>query len=201
MNIIDDIKVVLASASPRRRALLEQIGIKPHVIPSEVDEIITTLIPEQAVIELSTQKAEDVSNRCGNNTLIIGADTIVAANGRILGKPKSREEAAHMIGMLQGNTHQVYTGVTLILKTDSKEVRVTFSEKTDVTVYPMDSNEISAYAESPEPMDKAGAYGIQGSFAAYIRKITGDYNNVVGLPTGRIYQEIKRLKQQEVPHD
>ncbi|MDO5551144.1 MAG: Maf family protein, partial [Lachnospiraceae bacterium] len=122
----------------------------------------------------------------------IGADTVVSIKGRILGKPSSHREAVEMIHLLQGTVHQVYTGVTIILCGREKK-QVTFAEKTDVSVYAMNEQEIYRYAESGEPMDKAGAYGIQGKFAAYIQGIQGDYNNVVGLPIGRLYQELKAL--------
>lgn len=190
-------KLVLASASPRRRELLSQIGIEPEIVPSTVKEVITSDIPEEAVMELSRQKAMDVARFQEPGTLVIGADTVVAVGGRILGKPGSHEEASRMISMLEGGDHQVYTGVTLILCGQSEEKVHTFAERTDVSVYPMSKEEIRAYAESTEPMDKAGAYGIQGKFAAFIKGIDGDYNNVVGLPVGRVYQEIKQMFEQE----
>lgn len=186
-------KFVLASASPRRKELLAQIGIVPDIIPSTLEERLTTDIPGDAVKELSARKAEDVAAHCFEGTLVIGADTVVAADGCILGKPKSHEEAEHMIAMLSGKTHQVYTGVTLIFRENGEVKIVTFAEKTDVHVYPMTEEEIHAYAGEDEPMDKAGAYGIQGKFAAFVKGIDGDYNNVVGLPVGRVYQEIKRM--------
>ncbi len=194
-------KIVLASASPRRRELLAQIGIVPEIIPSTMEEKITASDPEEVVKELSFQKASDVAGRCLEGTLVIGADTVVAADGRILGKPKSHEEAAEMIAMLAGKSHQVYTGVTLILcGKDGRKTR-SFVEKTVVAVYPMNEREIAGYAESDEPMDKAGAYGIQGKFAAFIKGIDGDYNNVVGLPVGRVYQEMKILFEEDCVDD
>lgn len=188
-------RIVLASGSPRRRELLEQIGIQAEVIPSSVEEKVTSTVPEQVVLELSGQKAEDVAAGIdGDGVLVIGADTVVSSEGRILGKPASEEEAEEMIRSLAGKSHQVYTGVTLIWKEPSGETkRSSFAEGTDVFVYPMDEEEIRAYARCGEPMDKAGAYGIQGRFAAYVEKIEGDYSNVVGLPVGRLYQEIKKL--------
>lgn len=186
-------KIVLASASPRRRELLGQIGIVPKIVPSTLEEKITADIPKEVVKELSLQKACDIAARCEADTLVIGADTVVAAGGRILGKPKSHEEAERMIALLSGSTHQVYTGVTLIYCGPEGQTVKTFAEKTDVRVYPMTAEEIHEYAYSDEPMDKAGAYGIQGKFAAYIKGIDGDYSNVVGLPIGRVYQEMKEL--------
>lgn len=195
MNKIE--RLVLASASPRRKELLAQIGITPEIVPSTIEEKITTSVPEEAVMELSRQKAKDVAGRMQPGTYVIGADTVVAAGGEILGKPVSHEDAYRMISLMEGRTHQVYTGVTLVYcGVRGNKVR-TFVEKTDVHLYPMSDGEIRAYADSADPMDKAGAYGIQGIFAAFIKGIDGDYNNVVGLPVGRVYQEIKLMFEQE----
>ncbi|SET90426.1 Maf family protein [Lacrimispora sphenoides] len=195
MNKIE--RLVLASASPRRKELLAQIGITPEIVPSTIAEKITTSVPEEAVMELSRQKAEDVASRMQPGTYVIGADTVVAAGGEILGKPVSHEDAYRMISLMEGRTHQVYTGVTLVYCGDRGNKVRTFVEKTDVHLYPMSDGEIRAYADSADPMDKAGAYGIQGIFAAFIKGIDGDYNNVVGLPVGRVYQEIKQMFEQE----
>lgn len=186
-------KLVLASASPRRRELLAQIGLTPSIEPSTVEEKVTSTNPEAVVSELSSQKAHDVARHQEPGTLVIGADTVVAMDGQILLKPVSHEDAYRMISMLQGRVHQVYTGVTLIYCGQTERNVRTFVEKTDVTVYPMSEDEIKTYAFSEEPMDKAGAYGIQGNFAAFVKGIDGDYNNVVGLPVGRVYQEIKGM--------
>lgn len=187
--------VILASQSPRRKMLLEKIGIRAEIIPSVLPEVITETDPERAVRALSLQKAADIAAQCRKKrreAVVIGADTVVAADGRILGKPATHEEAAEMIRMLSGREHAVYTGVTIIHTGGSGEDTVrTFAEKTIVSVYPMSEEEIQEYAASMEPMDKAGAYGIQGSFARYIRRICGDYNNVVGLPAAAVYQELK----------
>lgn len=189
--------IILASNSPRRRELLRQIGVEPEIRPSRIEEKVTAQTPEEVVMELSLQKAEDVAEGAQAGALILGADTVVAVDGRILGKPGSHEEAAEMIRLIQGRAHEVYTGVTLICKEETGSRGRTFAEKTQVLVYPMTEEEIKAYADSDEPMDKAGAYGIQGRFAAYIEGIHGDYNNVVGLPVGRVYQEWKNLKKED----
>lgn len=194
-------RLVLASSSPRRRELLGQIGLYPEIIPSNLEENVTDTDPARVVEKLSLQKAGDVAEKCkkerpGEGTIIIGADTVVAIDGMILGKPADRKEAVRMITLLQGRTHQVYTGVTLIASGKGEEKVRTFSEETHVAVYPMNEEEIRDYVSSGEPDDKAGAYGIQGRFAAYIEKIDGDYSNVVGLPTGRVYQELKGLLQE-----
>ncbi len=184
-----DRQIILASASPRRRELLHQVGIEPVIVPSHVEEVMTGTEPDQVVMELSSQKAQDVAaGYRGQEAVVIGADTVVAGDGQILGKPADREDAIRMIAMLAGRSHQVYTGVTLVFCRTGKTV--TFAEKTDVHVYPMTRSQIEQYVDTKEPMDKAGAYGIQGYFAAYIRGIRGDYTNVVGLPVGRVCQAL-----------
>ena len=182
-------RYVLASASPRRSELLNQVGFRFEIMKSDVEEVITHTEPDQVVMELSAQKAQDVYANLDNkeNTVIIGADTIVCRDGRILGKPKDENDAFAMISGLQGKSHAVYTGVTLIINGES----ISFAEHTRVDVYAMTETEIWEYIKTKEPMDKAGAYGIQGLFAAYIKGIEGDYNTVVGLPVGRICQELK----------
>ncbi len=191
MNI-KDTKIVLASASPRRLALLEQVGVECEVIPSEREEIIREISPDRIVRQLASDKAHDVFDRLpgtDGNTLVIGADTVVAVDGRILGKPHSYEEAFDMIKLIRGREHNVITGVDII----GKDREVCFSEVTGVSVYPMSDEEIEEYLSCGESMDKAGAYGIQGFFAAYILGINGDYNNVVGLPVSRLIHEIKKM--------
>lgn len=190
-------KIYLASASPRRKELLKQVGISFRVMPSSVEEKITKEKPDEVVEELSYQKAVDVCGRLmeekQENFVVIGADTVVSAWGKILGKPADKEDAVRMLKGLQGVSHQVYTGVTIAWKNqDISPMYATFSECTDVTMYPMTEEEIRRYVDSGEPMDKAGAYAIQGLCAAHIQGICGDYNNVVGLPVGRLCQELKR---------
>lgn len=213
-------EIILASASPRRSELLRQIGLPFRVCVSDCEEKMTETFPGRVVCELSGQKARDVWKRleaerraiCGGcaggmqepddgvgrtadeagKPVVIGADTVVAYGGRILGKPADKAEAAEMLTLLAGNTHQVYTGVTVCYQEDGTEKEHTFYEMTEVSVYPMSREEISAYIATGEPLDKAGAYGIQGRFAAYVKEIRGDYNNVVGLPVGRLYQELKK---------
>lgn len=185
-------RLILASASPRRRELLQQIQMEFTVLPAKGEEKITKKLPQEVVMELSRQKALEVAG-CPEvrreDALVLGADTVVVYQGRILGKPKDEQEALSMLKTLSGNTHEVYTGVTLLdVQTGEKN---SFFERTAVTMYPVSEKEIRAYIATGEPMDKAGAYGIQGIGAKFIRSIEGDYNNVVGLPVGRIYQEIK----------
>lgn len=198
-------KIYLASASPRRRELLAQIGLQFEVRVSNVQEKVTAFEPEKVVEALSGQKARAVladleaesgdreqTNPSAEEILVIGADTVVAADGRILGKPADRNEAVEMLEMLSGRTHEVFTGVTLLCRTSCGQVRSkTFHERTAVSFYAMSRKEIEEYVSTGDCMDKAGAYGIQGICARYIRELRGDYNNVVGLPAGRLYQEAK----------
>ena len=182
-------KIVLASGSPRRSELLEQIGVVFEVHKAEGEEVITSTVPSEAVKELALQKAEEVAEKWQGD-VIIGADTVVAAEGQILGKPENREDALRMLRLLSGKEHEVITGVAVILRESGKLVH--FAETTKVRVYPMTGAQMERYAGSGEPADKAGAYGIQGKCAVYIEKIAGDYNNVVGLPVAALYQKLTK---------
>ena len=186
--------IILASASPRRKELMTQVGLTFRVQPSNNDEIITKNNPEEIVKELSYQKAKEVFENGHLQDIVIGADTIVIYEGNILGKPKDEAEAYAMINRLQGNTHQVYTGVTVIWKQENNTHVLAFAERTDVELFPMSDKEIREYVDTKEPFDKAGGYGIQGCFASFVKRINGDYNNVVGLPVARLYQELKNQK-------
>lgn len=230
-------KIILASASPRRRELLSQIGLDFEVVVSETEEKITSTEPAKVVEELSAQKAESVweklcsmtasqgsvtnaerleegsgvsrtdegsevcdpEQKSGESTIteiiVLGADTVVACDGKILGKPADTEAAVAMLTMLQGRGHEVYTGVTILYEENGERKTLTFHEKTTVYFYPMTDAQIREYVATGDPMDKAGAYGIQGLCARYISGIAGDYNNVVGLPVGRVYQELHGLQR------
>lgn len=185
-------KIILASASPRRKELLMQMGAEPVVKPSNADENIEEKNPEEFVKILSLRKVDSVFKSIEEDGIYMGADTVVAFDGKILGKPKSRQDAFDMIKSFQGVTHQVYTGVTLIIKEGKDVEKITFAEKTQVELYPISDEEIQEYVDSGEADDKAGSYGIQGPFAKFIKGIEGDYNNVVGLPVARVYQELKK---------
>ena len=189
-------KIILASASPRRRELLTQIGLEFDVVVSETEEKITSTEPAKVVEELSAQKAEAVWEKLATITdiIVLGADTVVACDGKILGKPADTEAAVAMLTMLQGRGHEVYTGVTILYEQNGERKTLTFHEKTTVHFYPMTDAQIREYVATGDPMDKAGSYGIQGFCARYIRGIEGDYNNVVGLPVGRVYQELHGLQ-------
>ena len=195
-------RVVLASGSPRRRELLKKIYKDFEVLTSDVDESIDLCKPDEIVEELAKRKAEAVFNslvqkdeaEC-NDILVIGSDTIVYYDGDVLGKPEDEEDARAMISMLSDRTHQVYTGVALVyIKQNSNPLTVTFNDVTDVTFYDIDKFDIADYIKSGSPMDKAGAYGIQDDFAKHVKKIDGDYNNVVGLPVAKLYQKLKECK-------
>ena len=190
-------KYILASASPRRKELLRKTGISFEIMPSSKEEVITEELPADVVTELAYQKAADIFSLYhkihDEDFTVIGADTVVSYKDEILGKPADEQEALDMLSMLADRTHQVYTGVSLIQKKQGKKTIKTFYCQTDVTLYPIDKEDLHRYVESGDPLDKAGAYGIQGDFSIHVKGIKGDYNNVVGLPIGRVYQELKSL--------
>ena len=172
---------VLASKSPRRKELLKNIGIDAQIIPADIDEsVYENLPPEKMVTQLAMLKAGDVARSFKGNTVVIGADTCVCLGQEVFGKPKNASDAKRMLELLSGKTHEVYTGYCVV---DCKSgISVAKSEKTFVTFRNLSDEEINAYIQSGEPMDKAGAYGIQTLGSKFIRKIEGDYFNVVGLP-------------------
>ncbi len=184
--------LILASGSPRRKQLLEMTGHLLEVRVSSVDETTGETRPEKLVEELSSRKALDIASQVENG-IVLGADTVVSADGVILGKPSDAQDAKRMLKMISGRTHQVFTGVTLAEVVDGElKWTETFSEKTDVSVLPMNDEEIEEYVLTGEPLDKAGAYGIQGFFGKYISGIEGDYFNVVGLPLSAVYARLRR---------
>jgi septum formation protein len=188
-------KIILASASDRRKDILSQVGISYEVMPSSIDEdAIQADTPAALVEALSAAKAENIAERLTKNFVIIGADTVVVKDNSILGKPSDEAEAAKMLQMLQGNRHEVYTGVTLIsVSPEGKGLIDTFHVRTIVDMIPMTAAQIDAYIKTGEPMDKAGAYGIQGRGAAYIQDIAGDYYNVVGLPISTVLARLANM--------
>lgn len=191
-----DIPIILASASPRRVELLKQAGFTFTVVPSEVEESTLETSPDKIVEDLAFQKADEVYKRlkkdyADSEYMVIGADTIVYYDGDILGKPQDEREAFDMLKMLSDRTHQVFTGIAIILRTTEGKQIYLLNERTDVTFYPIHDYELKDYIATGDCLDKAGAYGIQGPFAVHIREIKGDYNNVVGLPIAKLYQAIK----------
>lgn len=193
--------VILASGSPRRKELLSQAGINFEIVTSDADETPTKTVPEEIVMELSKRKGEDVYGKVikegklnpSEENVIIAADTLVFFGQERMGKPKDKEDAVRMLKELSGNTHDVITGVTLIYTNNNQKKIETFYEKTEVLAYELTDEEIEAYVATGEPMDKAGAYAIQGYFGKYIKGIRGEYANVVGLPIARLYYELKRI--------
>ncbi len=180
--------IILASQSPRRQELLKLITRDFEIKVSNVDETLPDKItPKEAVMYLSKIKAEPFAD---SNDIVIGADTVVALDGKILGKPKSEENAKEMLRFLSGRTHSVFTGVTLASGKKTK----TFAVETKVKFFELTNEEIDAYIKTKEPFDKAGAYGIQGYGSLLVEKIDGDYFNVVGLPVSTLARELKAFK-------
>ena len=184
-------EIILASQSPRRKELLERMGIRTFtVMDSGVDEHEEELLPpEELVCRLSERKAEAVAQRAPAGAVVIAADTVVSLDGAILGKPADKLEAFRMLSTLSGVRHQVYTGVT-VLRDGEKQIE---HETTDVTFRELSEEEIERYLATGEPMDKAGAYGIQGYGALLVERIEGDYYNVMGLPVCRLGQMLRRV--------
>lgn len=189
-------EIILASTSPRRAELLRQIGLNFSIMPSDIEESIdATLPPEEFASRLAWDKAMNIAEKIASSSqkgaLVIGADTIVVKDG-ILGKPLNDADAFQMIKSMEGNWHQVITGVTVIDSTDLKGIRS--FEETRVKMRPLSDVEINAYIKTGESTDKAGAYGIQGMGAVLVEKIEGCYFNVVGLPLTRLSQILNQFE-------
>ena len=182
-------KYILASKSPRRIELLELLNIDFKVIPSGiVEEINGNLTNEQVVMDLALQKAEDISSR-NPDYYVLGFDTLVILDGAPLGKPKNKKDAARMLRLLSGKTHTVLTGCAIV----NNIYRDSFYSSADVTFYDMSDEEIKEYVATKEPLDKAGAYGIQAYGSKYIKEVNGDYFTIVGLPIAKLYRKLKEL--------
>ena len=198
------IRLILASCSPRRRELIKYIGAPYECISVDADESCFSKNPAVAVCEISSKKAvaalDDVKE-LEEEQVIIGADTIVVCDGKILGKPENPTHAKHMLKMLSGRTHQVYTGITLLYKKEGKTLQKAFSECTDVEFEKLTDSEIEEYIAVNEYSDKAGSYAIQGVFSAHVKGIKGDYNNVVGFPVARLYKELKTIFGEDFRND
>ncbi|ARK31594.1 Maf family protein [Halalkalibacter krulwichiae] len=179
---------ILASGSPRRKELLQQVHYSFEVKTSDVEEKVEKgLTPSEVVQQLALQKAEDVWSKHPTE-IVLGADTVVAYDNEILGKPMDEQDAGAMLRKLSGSTHSVYTGVAIC----SPNGKDTFYEKTDVEFYPLTEDEINMYVKSGEPNDKAGSYGIQGFGAFLVKRIIGDYFSVVGLPLAKTVRELRK---------
>ena len=183
-------KIILASASPRRKELIATICENVEIRPAECDETLPDGIGAKEAVEYLSKIKNKAARQCSlPEEIVISADTVVAVNDIILGKPVDKDDARRMINLLSGKNHQVYTGVTI----SKGEKTVTFSEKTDVVFYELTDEEIEEYISSSEPYDKAGAYGIQGKAGLLVKGINGDYYNVVGLPISRLSRELKNF--------
>lgn len=181
--------LILASSSPRRKELLENLRLTFTISSSEVDESFDPqLSPEEVVMDLAERKAQVIFQE-NPNAFVLGSDTIVGADGQILGKPADENEAVSMLTTLSGRHHEVYTGVAILSANGSTR----FYEKTEVWFWELTDEEIHSYVQTGEPLDKAGGYGIQGYGSMLVQKINGDYYAVVGLPVARTYRELKRL--------
>lgn len=183
--------IILASKSPRRRALLEQMGVRNfRIVTPDIDEHMDReLPPAELVRRISEEKARAVAAHAGADTIVIAADTVVALDGAVLGKPADEEEAFRMLSLLSGNRHQVYTGLTVL----RGEQAFSVWEETAVTFRSLTGEEIERYIATGEPMDKAGAYGIQGRGALLVERIDGDFFNVMGLPLLRLSRMLERF--------
>lgn len=183
-------RIVLASGSPRRKELLEMLGLEFEICPARGEESVQEgLSPEETVISLASEKAREVSARFPGDTVVIAADTVVCAEGELLGKPRDRADAVRMLKLLSGRSHYVYTGVCVMCG----GVSLAEAEATEVRFRAVSDEEINAYADTGEPMDKAGAYGIQGKASVLIEGINGDYYNVMGLPLCRLGGILKTI--------
>lgn len=204
-------RVILASASPRRKELLGRLFHQFEIFPATGSEVSTKKNPSGIVQQLAVQKAEEVEQAvtgslCGAGSgkddpdyLVLGADTVVVFQDQILGKPENEDHARQMLAMLSGAVHQVYTGVAICLMLHGERQCITFAECTHVRFYPLTETEIRDYVQSKEPMDKAGSYGIQGAGGRFVQGIEGDYANVVGLPVAKLYQVLKKIGEIALP--
>ncbi len=182
--------LVLASSSPRRSAILTMAGYEFEAVPAKVCETVLRGTPPMQIVEqLSARKAEAVAKLRPEDT-ILAADTVVVLKGRVLGKPKDEEVAKTMLKLLSGNVHQVYTGYTVISGKDL----ICGHECTSVEFYTLSPEEIDAYVSSGESLDKAGAYGIQGRGSLFVKRIHGDFYNVMGLPVAKVHRILEGLK-------
>lgn len=179
-------KIILASASPRRKELMELAGYDFEVICADIVEVVPEeAMPQEAVMSLALQKAQAVAAE-HKEAVVIGSDTVVALDGKILGKPHSEQEACEMLRSLSGRTHKVFTGVAIVCGGKVKN----FFDETDVEFYSLGDDEIKKYVETGEPTDKAGAYGIQGKGSVLVKRINGDFFSVMGLPIAKLYREM-----------
>jgi septum formation protein len=188
-DLLKDRKLILASASPRRKEIFQMLGLNPLIVPADMHEPIDERPPRLIVQSHAMHKAELVCHKFAENTLIVAADTLVYINGTVLGKPANKEEAKLYLAMLSGHTHTVYTGVCI----QYGNVRKTDYEKSRVNFMKLSEDEIKLYVNTGEPMDKAGAYGIQGYGSQFITSIRGCYFNVMGFPVHLFYVMLREI--------
>jgi septum formation protein len=199
-------KYILASSSPRRVELIQKLHLPFEVEKALGEELTTETEPAKYAMSLAREKALEVYNRLSNiprsaekdSLFVLGADTIVVHEGQILGKPSDEEDAFEMLSSLSGKTHEVYTGVAFVFdridgSKAAEPVIVSFFDKTEVTFNTLSADEIRAYISTSDPLDKAGAYGIQGDFSIHVSGVKGNFENVIGLPVSKIYEEMKKL--------
>ncbi|MFA5657913.1 MAG: Maf family protein [Oscillospiraceae bacterium] len=180
-------KIILASASPRRKELLKMLFDEFTIIPADIDENIAAERPHDAAEIIAVKKAQAID---ALDSLVIACDTVVILENKLLGKPRDDNQAKQMLSLLSGRVHNVMTGVCLKFN----EKSYSFTQKTSVEFYSLTESEIDTYIKTGEPLDKAGGYGIQGKGGLFVRQINGDYYNVVGLPVSRLKREIERFK-------
>lgn len=186
------IRLVLASTSPRRRDLLTAIGLRFQIVPANIDEgVADNESPVAHVKRLAVAKARQVSEKIPDSW-VLGADTIVVKDKQILGKPRDEQEAKRMLSMLSHATHTVYTGYALVHARHPEKVKIQYA-RSSVRIRRLTAEEIAAYVRTGEPMDKAGAYAVQGIGAAIVERVSGSYTNVVGLPLCEVAQDLKEL--------
>jgi len=185
--------VILASSSPRRENILKQIGIDFEIIPSNICEDVELNLGPRKFVQYWSEKKAKVISKKNKDKIVIGADTIVYLNEKILGKPKDKEESYKMLTNLSGKTHKVLTGVSIAYK--EKNILRTFSQMTKVTVRDIPKNDILYYIDNYYTLDKAGSYGIQDWFSIWIKKIDGCYYNVMGLPLSKFYKNYLLVKK------
>lgn len=188
-NLLKDKQVILASASPRRKEIFKLIGVKALQMPSHIDEDIVYDNPIKLVKFHAENKAKEIRKKVDNNYLIVAADTIVYQNNEVLFKPRNIHQAADFLTQLSGASHYVYTGVVIAYKNNL----ISDYEKTQVEFNPLSAREIEEYIKTKEPLDKAGAYGIQGYGSQFIKRISGCYFNVMGFPVTLFYNMLKRV--------
>ena len=184
--------VILASRSPRRKSILKQIGIDFEIIPSNICEDANFNLGPRKFVQYWSKKKAKVIAKTNKDKIVIGADTIVYFNGKIIGKPKDKEESYKMLNNLSGKTHKVFTGVSIV--NEDKNILRTFSQMTKVSVREIPKNDILYYIDNYYTLDKAGSYGIQDWFSIWIKKIDGCYYNVMGLPLSKFYKNYLLVK-------